>query len=74
MKATYLELPENEKEYDRKEADQILTIVNSYSDSQKKIEGLRDALKMAHGCATLRVDGTCDGCFVSAALAETERE
>jgi hypothetical protein len=27
------------------------------------------ALRKAHGCATIREDGTCDGCFVSEALA-----
>lgn len=31
---------------------------------------LRAALKRAHACATLRDDGTCDGCFVSEALKE----
>lgn len=29
---------------------------------------LIDALKKAHACATLRDDGTCDGCFLSEAL------
>lgn len=32
------------------------------------LEGLRGALARAHACATLRADGTCDGCFVSEAL------
>jgi hypothetical protein len=30
--------------------------------------GLRAALEKAHACATLRDDGMCAGCFVSAAL------
>jgi len=29
----------------------------------------REALARSHACATLRDDGTCDGCFVSEALA-----
>jgi len=29
---------------------------------------LEQALVKAHSCATLRDDGTCDGCFVSEAL------
>lgn len=32
---------------------------------------VREALKRAHACATLRDDGTCDGCFVSEALDAT---
>lgn len=28
----------------------------------------REALQQAHACATVRSDGTCDGCFVSDAL------
>lgn len=31
-------------------------------------EGLVEALKRSHACATVRDDGTCDGCFVSEAL------
>lgn len=30
---------------------------------------IQKALRRAHSCATLRDDGTCDGCFVSEALA-----
>jgi hypothetical protein len=33
---------------------------------------LREALKKAHACATLRADGARDGCPVSDALAMTE--
>lgn len=31
---------------------------------------LLEALEKAHACATLPDDGTCDGCFVSAAIAK----
>ena len=34
---------------------------------------LRSTLMGAHACATLRDDGTCDGCFVSDALAVVTR-
>ena len=44
----------------------LSAVLKSHSD-------LYDALKFAHaGCATLRADGTCDGCFVSAALLKAE--
>jgi hypothetical protein len=33
-----------------------------------EVNALRGALTKAHACATLRPDGTCDGCFVSDAL------
>jgi hypothetical protein len=33
-----------------------------------EMEALRVALAKAHLCPTVRADGTCDGCFVSAAL------
>lgn len=33
------------------------------------VEMLTTALARAHSCGTLRPDGTCDGCFVSATLA-----
>ncbi len=35
---------------------------------EQRVEGLEVALRPAHGCATLREDGTCDGCIVSEAL------
>ena len=35
-------------------------------------EAMREALIKAHLCATLRRDGTCDGCHVSAALAAAQ--
>jgi len=34
---------------------------------------LREVLRVAHACATLRPDGTCEGCFVSVALVEPAR-
>ena len=37
-------------------------------------EALVAALRQAHDCATLREDGTCDGCFVSAALKRAEED
>jgi hypothetical protein len=36
--------------------------------SEAQLAQARAALVKAHACATLRDDGTCDGCFVSAAL------
>ena len=35
---------------------------------ERRAEGLEGALRRAHACATLREDGTCEGCFVSEAL------
>jgi hypothetical protein len=40
-----------------------------YRDLEARNAVLTNALARAHACATLREDGTCDGCFVSAALA-----
>lgn len=40
---------------------------------RENVKTLREALERAHACATLKDDGTCLGCFVSAALAVTER-
>jgi uncharacterized protein with PIN domain len=39
-----------------------------YRDLEAHNAVLKNALEKAHACATLRADGTCDGCFVSAAL------
>jgi hypothetical protein len=39
-----------------------------YRDLEARNVVLKNALERAHACATLRADGTCDGCFVSAAL------
>lgn len=36
------------------------------------VDELLEALKRSHGCATLRTDGTCDGCFVSEAIQKAE--
>lgn len=36
----------------------------------RRVRQLETALRLAHACATLRPDGTCDGCFVSEALSE----
>jgi hypothetical protein len=33
-----------------------------------RVEELAEVLRRAHACATLREDGTCEGCFVSEAL------
>lgn len=33
-----------------------------------KVLKLKEVLKQAHACATLKEDGTCGGCFVSEAL------
>jgi hypothetical protein len=38
-----------------------------------QVRELREALKEAHGCATLTSDGTCYGCKVSAVLDKTEK-
>ncbi len=35
---------------------------------KERADLLAEALTRAHSCATLRSDGTCDGCFVSEAL------
>src|SRR5262245_10110989 len=35
---------------------------------ERETAALRAALVKAHACATLRDDGTCDGCFVSEVL------
>lgn len=32
------------------------------------VETLAESLALSHGCATLRPDGTCDGCHASSAL------
>jgi len=40
----------------------------------EQIAALRQALKRAHNCATLKDDGTCLGCFVSEALATNGEE
>jgi hypothetical protein len=41
---------------------------------ESEADGLRAALERAHACATLLDDGTCAGCFVSAALGRPEKE
>lgn len=38
---------------------------------ERRAEGLEGVLRRAHACATLREDGTCEGCFVSEALGPT---
>jgi hypothetical protein len=48
----------------------IVEAVNNYDSMKAEIAELRVALHRVHNCATLRDDGTCDGCFVSAALAK----
>ena len=45
LETEYKELPEKEKESDRKEADKILLIVNAGLQSKKEIERLREELR-----------------------------
>lgn len=45
----------------KEDAKYICLAVNSH-------EGLVEALKRSHACATVKDDGSCEGCFVSEAL------
>ena len=40
---------------------------------QKQLDEARDALKRSHACATVKDDGSCEGCFVSEALQKIEK-
>lgn len=40
----------------------------AHAAAKERIDALERALRQAHACATMRDDGTCDGCFVSDAL------
>lgn len=44
----------------------------SLDTAARRCRTLEAALWQAHACATIRPDGTCDGCVVSAALAPSE--
>lgn len=49
------------------DAEYICRAVNSH-------EGLVEALKRSHACATVKDDGSCEGCFVSEALNAAQEE
>ena len=49
------------------DAEYICRAVNSH-------EGLVMALKRSHACATVKDDGSCEGCFVSEALKAADGE
>lgn len=51
----------------QEDAEYICLAVNSH-------EGLVEALKKSHACATVKDDGSCEGCFVSKALKAAQEE
>lgn len=55
------------------EAAERIILANAERDAaRKRVDVLTQALRRAHACATLRADGTCDGCYVSDALQPVE--
>ena len=69
------EMVERERDIYKQTVKMLRDDVRSWSGKcdilQDSCEAMREALIKAHLCATLRRDGTCDGCHVSAALALT---
>ena len=46
----------------------VAELTTELEQARARIAELEQALGRAHACATVKEDGTCDGCVVSAAL------
>lgn len=66
------EPPRNADETRVRAREELAEILGDHAAARTDVARLREALRLAHCCATLREDGTCIGCHVSEALAATE--